>query len=143
MRSGQRDPLRQAIREARQPGQLTEAAVPLRRHPRFTPGRQAAGVQAGRLRQAATLPTEAPAATDPPDPTGHLQVTTLPAHPEVQAATRRAEAQAHIHPAAQAVAVDSPAVTPAADHPEAQVVPTQEAVPGAAEEEGNFKIVFR
>ena len=62
-----------------------------------------------------------------------------PARRGAQAATPQAEVQVHILPAVQAVAAATQvAVSPAADHPEAQEVRTAvAAAPEAVAEEGN------
>ena len=61
-----------------------------------------------------------------------------PARRGAQAVTPQAEVQVHILPAAQAVAAATQvAVSPAADHPEAQEVRTAAAAPEAVAEEGN------
>lgn len=148
-----------ALRQAQRPedhrhtDHLMAAVLPPRQHP--TPDRPPAAevpevILQGAAQQAVTRQeaVQLPAVTDlpvrpighPDHLTGHHQAEiTLPARREVQAATRQAEAQAHIllHPAVQAVAAE---VTPAAaspeDRPEARAVPTAEADREAVAEEG-------
>lgn len=152
-------PQGQALRQAQRPADhrptvhTAECVLPQRQLP--TPDRPPAAevpevILQGAAQQAVTRQeaVRLPAVTDlpvrhighPDHLTGHHQAEiTLLARREVQAATRQAEAQAHIllHPAVQAVAAE---VTPAAgspeDHPEAQAVPTAAADREAVAEEG-------